>query len=325
MGYVVLGINKLRSFAKQGVSAKHNAREDYCENADKERSDQNTALIERDVTPREFFLQRLGESGLYNGTSPRKDAVKAFEVIISMNKNELQENPYMDVQDFIETGAKWIKDRFGEKNVYRLDVHNDEETPHLHAIIVPMTPDGRLCYRDVLGQPALMEKAHTELAERMEHLGLKRGLRKSVANAQTMRRFDALQNEAVNDSLPEIGEGETGEEYAARANHSFNVYKAHAVKKQTDLQRERDEALTMIRQYEQSLSGKEINSLREEVQQLRKEKQKDREELDLWNRVKGAIESHKLTDEEEADLLSLLDKAAAANEPTKENEERIDD
>lgn len=100
--------------------------------------------------------------------------------------NEYEEtNGHLIRQPEIEQWAKDIYDfvcrEFGEENVASFIVHLDETGPHAHCVFVPLTADGRLCSKEVLGGKNKIEaKQHmrdlyTRLAEVNRKYGLNRG------------------------------------------------------------------------------------------------------------------------------------------------------
>ena len=100
--------------------------------------------------------------------------------------NEYEEtNGHLVRQPEIE---RWAKDiygfvccEFGEENVASFIVHLDETGPHAHCVFVPLTADGRLCSKEVLGGKNKIEARqhmrdlHTRLAEVNRKYGLDRG------------------------------------------------------------------------------------------------------------------------------------------------------
>lgn len=104
----------------------------------------------------------------------------------SQELNEYEEtNGHLIRQPEIE---RWAKDiygfvcrEFGEENVASFIVHLDETGPHAHCVFVPMTADGRLCSKEVLGgknkfeAKQHMRDLHTRLAEVNRKYGLDRG------------------------------------------------------------------------------------------------------------------------------------------------------
>lgn len=100
--------------------------------------------------------------------------------------NEYEEtNSHLMRQPEIE---RWAKDiygfvcrEFGEENVASFIVHLDETGPHAHCVFVPLTTDGRLSSKEVLGGKNKIEARqhmrdlHTRLAEVNRKYGLYRG------------------------------------------------------------------------------------------------------------------------------------------------------
>lgn len=104
----------------------------------------------------------------------------------SQELNEYEEtNGHLIRQPEIE---RWAKDvygfvcrEFGEENIASFIVHLDEVNPHAHCVFVPITADGRLCSKEVIGGKNKIEAQqhmrdlHTRLAEVNRKYGLDRG------------------------------------------------------------------------------------------------------------------------------------------------------
>ena len=97
--------------------------------------------------------------------------------------NEYEEtNGHLVRQPEIEQWAKdiygFVCREFGEENVASFIVHLDETGPHAHCVFVPLTADGRLCSKEVLGGKNKIEARqhmrdlHTRLAEVNRKYGL---------------------------------------------------------------------------------------------------------------------------------------------------------
>ena len=99
--------------------------------------------------------------------------------------NEDGSNNHIQRQSDIE---RWSQDiyqftcqEFGEENITSFIVHLDELNPHVHCMVVPITPDGRLSAKDMLGGKDInaarqrMKRLHDHLAEINRKWGLDRG------------------------------------------------------------------------------------------------------------------------------------------------------
>ena len=310
MGYVILKAGKLKCSTAQSVAKMHNLREKYCDNADPSKIDKNVVLLDRDIRPWEFCKERIRSTGRYERNPPKRTAVKMYDLVISYSQESEKENPYMDVDDFIKTSFNWMKKNFGEENIYSAVVHFDEGTPHVHAMLVPITKDGRLCYRDLLGQPYLLRDAQTSIAKEMAHLGLQRGLEKSVAKPVEQKTYDALQKEALRDVVPTRDEQESEAEYMQRVNRTFQVLRAQSTERTMKMQRKLDEVRTENKRLKESQRAFEgVDLLMEENKKLKKDLREADAALKDWDHLVSVIEGHKLSNEEEQILLSILQKA----------------
>ncbi|SHJ88231.1 Plasmid recombination enzyme [Arenibacter nanhaiticus] len=120
------------------------------------------------------------------GKKIRKDAVKAVEYIMTSD-------PFMMNEIFKEKEVytSWVKDNklfleniFGSENIISMHLHLDEKTPHLHAIIVPITKDGRLSCKSFVDGKKDLAQQQTDYAKVMSKYGMKRGEAGSKARHQ---------------------------------------------------------------------------------------------------------------------------------------------
>ncbi|OZI09570.1 mobilization protein, partial [Siphonobacter sp. BAB-5385] len=57
-------------------------------------------------------------------------------------------------KNFEARSKEWLEENFGKVNLVNFTVHKDEQTPHIHAVIVPITQGkkgNKLSARDVIG------------------------------------------------------------------------------------------------------------------------------------------------------------------------------
>ena len=124
---------------------------------------------------------------------------RAVMVVFGGNRERMREMAFGSqlLNDYEETNGhlirqpeieQWAKDiygfvcrEFGEENVASFIVHLDETGPHAHCVFVPLTADGRLCSKEVIGGKNKIEAQqhmrdlHTRLAEVNRKYGLDRG------------------------------------------------------------------------------------------------------------------------------------------------------
>lgn len=124
---------------------------------------------------------------------------RAVMVVFGGNRERMREMAFgsQELNEYEETNGhlirqpeieRWAKDiygfvcrEFGEENVASFIVHLDETGPHAHCVFVPLTADGRLSSKEVLGGKNKndarqhMRDLHTRLAEVNRKYGLDRG------------------------------------------------------------------------------------------------------------------------------------------------------
>ena len=201
MGYAVLHLEKAKG-ADSGMSA-HIERTIQPKNADPTRTHLNRELIQfpDGVSNRTAAIQhRLNTAGLKRKIG--KNQIQAIRLVLT--------GTHTDMKLIVQTGRldewcndniEWLRKTYGADNVVSAVLHMDEETPHIHATIVPIVqterkkqkkeqavkkryrtkaPAPRLCADEVMSRANLIRYQDT-YAERMVAHGLQRGIKGSEA------------------------------------------------------------------------------------------------------------------------------------------------
>ena len=79
----------------------------------------------------------------------------------------------------------------GADRIFVAAIHRDETSPHLSAFVVPLTADGRLSAKELIGGRAQLSADQTSYAECVHHLGLERGIEGSKARHTTISQYYA--------------------------------------------------------------------------------------------------------------------------------------
>lgn len=128
----------------------------------------------------------------YNGKRKiRNDAVKyTMHILSGSHKDmmEIKDNPDL-FKDWVKQNYNFIAKEFGEENMVRFSLHLDEKTPHIHAVTVPITDDGRLSAKEVIGNSKKMEERQDRYAEAMEKYGLERGMKKTGVKHENQHQY----------------------------------------------------------------------------------------------------------------------------------------
>lgn len=188
MAFAIMRAKKLSSMGSVAASLQHCYRDRETLNADQERTHQNEHLASQTTDEAMGVLrERLPEKR-------RKDAVLAVEYMMTASP-EWWETASQEQQNmFFSNSVKWLSDKYGKENIVTATVHRDELTPHLSAFVVPRTADGRLSAKEFIGNRTKMSLDQTTYAERMESLGLERGIKGSRATHQRVKsHYGALE------------------------------------------------------------------------------------------------------------------------------------
>lgn len=260
MGYSVLKIKKLKTSTALINRQSHDYRTKEVLNADKDKSPENKVIIENQYgTYEDAYNAKINESPAYKYYKPRCDAVKALDVMLTFSHESIGK---IDMEQWEELSVKWLKDTFGADNVVSVVEHNDEQTPHLHAIVIPMHNE-RLNASEYVGSPAKMSALQSSYGKAVEPVGLKRGLKYSVAKQEVLKAFYAKVNEAYEKELPEVERKESAVEYRNRVNEEYQKLAFRCLNLEQKLEQAQNRGST--------LSLTEKIELREEVSKANEE------------------------------------------------------
>lgn len=225
MGYAVLHIDKARG--NDSAMSAHIERTFVPNNVDASRTHLNRDLVQfpANVTNRtEAIAHRIATAGIYRKVADNQ--VKALRFILSgSHEDMLQLESDGRLEEWCHSTMQWLYTTFGKANVVAATLHADEETPHIHATVVPIVTGERrkakqeaengkrkyktkknkirLCADDLL-TPKKLEEYQTSYAEQMRPFGLSRGVQGSEAKHRTnMEYYKELLKETKQKQLEE--------------------------------------------------------------------------------------------------------------------------
>ena len=85
------------------------------------------------------------------GCRARKDSVRVVETLITASPELFQGKKPREVKEFFEYAFEFIQSKQSPETIISAVVHVDEKTPHMHLCFVPLTADGRLSAKDIIG------------------------------------------------------------------------------------------------------------------------------------------------------------------------------
>ena len=124
-------------------------KETYASNPDVDtsRSKFNYHLVEPAGKYRAMSEARIAEVGCRT----RTDSVRMVETLVTASPQLFKKMSDEEIRAFFERAMKFFEKKIGKENIISAVVHMDEKTPHLHMTFVPITEDGRLCAKEIIG------------------------------------------------------------------------------------------------------------------------------------------------------------------------------
>ena len=241
MSYAFVDIQKIKSLGQLSAKNTHNCRLTDIDNVISELSGNNEDLVAlpqkdgRAMSYVEAWNQRMQELSYGQSRNIRKNAVLAYEVVLTYSRDES-----IDVERWKQENVKWLKKIFDvapdkKSNILHMVYHADETgNVHCHAIIVPIDNKGHLNAKYFTNGSKAMSALQTSYGEAMKPLGLQRGVAGSSARHQDIRKMYASLNNAM--TLPEVQQGETAKQYKERVEEDIQIRYAVAKKTIDDAQ-----------------------------------------------------------------------------------------
>ena len=123
-------------------------------NIDLTRSRDNYHLIEPQGRYKDAYTRMIGKAGC----KVRSNSTVLVETLITASPELLNRMNPQEQRQFFERAAAFLYERIGKENVISAVVHMDEKTPHMHLCFCPITKDGRLSAKDILGNKQALSK-----------------------------------------------------------------------------------------------------------------------------------------------------------------------
>ncbi|MGJ8690829.1 MAG: MobV family relaxase, partial [Gammaproteobacteria bacterium] len=140
----------------------------------------------------------------------RKNAVHALEYVITASPEKMQEMGQTNSENYLRDALTWLQEKHGTENILSAVIHNDETTPHLQVMVIPLDERGKLNARALVGGKAQLSAMQTDFAERVgAKYDLDRGIRNSKALHYDIKSYYARvnSNEMATVELPERATG----------------------------------------------------------------------------------------------------------------------
>ena len=129
----------------------HNERtkEAYASNPDVDlsRSKANFHLVEPERAYRAEAERQIKSAGCRT----RSDSVRVVEALFTASLEFFRGKTMSEIRAFFQEAMDFLEEHQSGETFISAVVHMDETTPHMHLSFVPLTPDGRLCAKEIVG------------------------------------------------------------------------------------------------------------------------------------------------------------------------------
>ena len=148
--YAILRFAKYKG-PEIGHIESHNERtkEKYASNPDVDtsRSHLNFHL----VTPQRKYRAEAEKQIAEAGCRTRSDSVRVVEALVTASPEFFKGKKKSEVKAYFTEALNFIRAHQDPRTIISAVVHMDEKTPHMHLSFVPLTADGRLSAKEIVG------------------------------------------------------------------------------------------------------------------------------------------------------------------------------
>ena len=164
--YGILRFKKYKGPAISPIEA-HNERtkEQYASNPniDTDRSRYNLHLVQPQGRYREEADRMIAAAHC----RVRKDSVRVVEALVTASPEFFKDKNHREIRAYFAYALKFLEGRQRPDTFLSAVIHMDEKTPHLHLCFVPLTADGRLSAKEIIGNRKNLVKWQDEFWQHM--------------------------------------------------------------------------------------------------------------------------------------------------------------
>ena len=199
MAFAILRTEKIKTMGKLKLANNHNASKAHRPESADPSGDIKRIHGDNDVN--ESLKRLLKDKGI---KKPRKNAVLAYEFVATFSPEATKG---INLDKWIAENKKFFEKKYGDR-LLALDLHLDETTPHLHAIVAPIVQcekknKPKLSARDMYGGtdgPKKLRRLQDEYANMMAGFNLKRGIKGSKARHKDINKHHAAIKQDISEA-----------------------------------------------------------------------------------------------------------------------------
>lgn len=168
--YGIIRMQKFKMTDVQGIQ-KHNQRQGKSKSnvdIDYEKSDENYDLLNDQNLKYESEIKRKISERVKRKT--RADSVVLSEFLVTASPEFMHALSEAEQRNYFEQALAFIWNRYGKENTLYAVVHHDEQTPHMHVGVIPITEDNRLSAKNIFN-PTELKSLQSDFPEHMRKNG----------------------------------------------------------------------------------------------------------------------------------------------------------
>lgn len=85
------------------------------------------------------------------GCRTRKDSIRMIETLFTASPEFFKGKKRAEIRVFFEEALHFLEQHQSKETIISAVVHMDEKTPHMHLCFIPLTADGRLSAKEIVG------------------------------------------------------------------------------------------------------------------------------------------------------------------------------
>ena len=283
--YAIMRFAKHKGGAQGRLESHHERKKDkYASNPniDTNRSSRNYHLVQPVTSYRQEIDNRIAAAGC----KTRKDSVRFIDTIITASPEFFKGKKRDEVRAYFDRALQFLSRKVGKSNIFTAVVHLDEKTPHMHLCFTPITEDGRLSAKDIIGNKAALVKWQDQFHAHMvkAYPNLERGepaieTRRRHIPPRIFRESVHLTKQAARiqeaiDGINPLNIGKKKDEISAMLHRFFprmENFETQIRRYEREFERQEKENAALAKKAETKMSDKmETAKLRGEIQQLRR-------------------------------------------------------
>lgn len=196
--FYVMRIEKRKRQDISGIQRENNrTAAEYNNRVNREQSELNLPLIQSDN-----WTQDIRAEIERAGARTRSNSVIALDTLYTASPTFFEGKTQKQTEDFFRDCLQFHQRQFG--HIISAVIHYDETTPHLHVVSVPLTADGRLSAREIVGNKQNLSRLQDDFFEQVgKDYGLERGTR---SDGQEKRKHISAQEKRMQELEQQVSD-----------------------------------------------------------------------------------------------------------------------